>query len=88
MHNDKYAVQQRSERETMVTMTLEIPRELKDQMDSYPEINWSEVARQAFTQKLADLEFLKKFTANSTLTKEEALLLGADVNKRLAKRYR
>ena len=32
----------------MVTMTLAVPKDLKERMDSFPEINWSEVARQAF----------------------------------------
>ena len=31
----------------MVTMTLSVPEELKERMETYPEINWSEVARQA-----------------------------------------
>ena len=30
-------------------------------MDTFPEINWSEVARQAFMQKIEDMDFLRKF---------------------------
>ena len=71
----------------MVTMTLAVPKELKERMDSFPEINWSEVARQAFRQKIQDLEFLRKFRSESTLTDEEALELGAELSKKLAKRY-
>ncbi|MFH0874950.1 MAG: hypothetical protein V1859_03370 [archaeon] len=71
----------------MTTMTLAIPTELKLKMDGFPEMNWSEVARQAFAQKLKDLEFLKKIKENSTMTQEDALKMGAELSKRLAKRY-
>lgn len=71
----------------MVTMTLSVPKELKKKMESFPEINWSEVARQAFKQKIEDMDFLRKFKAKSTLTEKEALMLGKELNKKLAKRY-
>jgi hypothetical protein len=69
-------------------MTLSIPKELKDQMDQFPEINWSEVARLAIRQKIADLNILKEFTSKSELTEEDALELGRKVNKALSQRYR
>lgn len=68
-------------------MTLAVPNELKNKMDTFPELNWSEVARQAFSQKIEDLEFLEKFKSKSKVTEKEALKLGAELNKRLAKRY-
>lgn len=71
----------------MVTMTLAVPEELKHKMDSFPEINWSEVARQAFLQKIVDLEFLKRFKSKSKMTEENALKLGEELSKKLAKRY-
>ena len=72
----------------MVTLTLAVPEELKQKMETFPEMNWSEVARQAFMQKIKDLEFLKKFKSDSTLTEEDALRLGRELNKNLAKRYK
>ncbi|MBS3158185.1 hypothetical protein J4206_02770 [Candidatus Woesearchaeota archaeon] len=72
----------------MTTMTLAVPNELKHKLDEFPEMNWSEIARQAFMQKIRDLEFLKKFKENSTMTEEDALKLGAELNKKLAKKYR
>ena len=72
----------------MTTMTLAVPSELKTKMENFPEMNWSEVARQAFMQRIKDLEFLKKFKSDSTLTEEEALKLGRELNKNLAKRYK
>ena len=72
----------------MTTMTLAIPPELKHKMETFPEMNWSEVARQAFMQRIKDLEFLKKFKSDSTMTEEDALRLGRELNKNLAKRYK
>ena len=68
-------------------MTLAVPSELKHKMENFPEMNWSEVARKAFKQKIKDLEFLERFTRDSTLTEEDALRLGKELNKNLAKRY-
>ena len=70
----------------MVTLTIAVPSELKQRMDSFAEINWSEIARQAFAEKIGDLEFLKKFKAKSTLTQEDAIRLGRKVNASLAKK--
>jgi len=70
----------------MVTMTLAVPNELRHKMESFPEINWSEVARQAFNQKISDLEFLKEFKSKSTFTEEDALKLGAKVSRKAALR--
>ncbi len=71
----------------MVTMTLAVPEELKQKMERFPEMNWSEIARQAFLQRVHDLEFLKKFKENSTLTEEDALRMGRELNEKMAKRY-
>ena len=72
----------------MTTMTLAVPSELKGKMEKFPEMNWSEVARQAFMQRIKDLEFLKKFKSGSTMTEEDTLRLGRELNKNLAKRYK
>jgi len=72
----------------MTTMTLSVPAELKHKLEEFPEINWSEVARQAFMQKIKDLEFLKEFKAESEMTEEEAVELGRKVRKKLAKKFR
>ena len=72
----------------MVSITLAVPTELKQDMDEFPEINWSAVAREAIKQKLALLKKFREFTRESTMTEEEALRLGKEVNKALAKRYK
>jgi len=71
----------------MVNMTITIPKEMKNDLDLFPEINWSEVARQAFRSKVEDMKFLMEFKKNSTMTEEDALRLGKKVNRSLHKRY-
>lgn len=72
----------------MVSITLAVPEELKTEMDRHPELNWSEVARQAIREKVLLLHKLDVFLAQSKLTEEDALELGKKVNKSLAKRYK
>ena len=70
----------------MVNVTFAIPEDLKGKMDSFKEINWSAVAREAFSEKVHDLEFIKKMKAKSSLTEEDAIRLGRELNKNLAMR--
>lgn len=70
----------------MVNVTLAVPEDLKKKMDSFAEINWSAVARQAFSQKISDLELLNRFSERSTLTEKDAERLGRKVGEALAKR--
>lgn len=65
----------------MTTLTLAVPEEMKKKMDLFPEMNWSEVARQAFMQKIEDMEFLKRFKEKSKLTESDALRLGREVSR-------
>ena len=71
----------------MVNITITVPNEMKNDLDLFPEINWSEVARQAFREKIEDLKFLIEYKKNSDLTEEDAILLGRKVNRSLYKRY-
>ena len=71
----------------MVNITLSVPEELKNKMERFRIINWSEVAREAFVEKMKQLEILESFSRESELTEEDALKLGRKVNKALAKRY-
>lgn len=72
----------------MTTLTLAVPDEMKKKMDSFPEMNWSEVARQAFMQKIEDMEFLRKFKEKSKLTETDALRLGKEVGKEVSNKLR
>jgi len=72
----------------MVSITLSVPEELKEEMDIFHEINWSAVAREAIKTKITMLKKFREFTRDSTLTEEDALRLGREVNKNLVKHYR
>ena len=72
----------------MTTLTLAVPDEMKKKMDSFPEMNWSEVARQAFMHKIEDMEFLRKFKEKSKLTEIDALRLGKEVSKEVSNKLR
>jgi len=69
----------------MVNITLAVPQELKHKMDKFSEINWSAVAREAFIQKIEDLEFIKRFKSQSSITENDAINLGRELNKKLIK---
>ncbi len=71
----------------MVTVTISVPSELKHKMDEFAEINWSEVARQAFSLKIQDLDFLREMKSKSRLSEAESVALGRKVSAALAKRY-
>lgn len=72
----------------MANITLSVSEELKKRMEQFPEINWSEVARQAIREKAAQLAVLKAIASKSKLTEKDALELGRKINEGLAKRYR
>ncbi|MBI2136666.1 hypothetical protein HYU06_06360 [Candidatus Woesearchaeota archaeon] len=72
----------------MVSITLSVPEDLKKDMDSFQEINWSAVAREAKKKKVIMLEKFREFTKDSTLTEEEALQLGRQVSENAMKRHR
>src|SRR3989344_4602232 len=67
----------------MTTLTLAVPDEMKKKMDSFPEMNWSEVARQAFMQKIGDMEFLRKFKEKTERTAEELFRLVETLKRRI-----
>ncbi len=72
----------------MVNMTLSVPDDLKKEMDNYPWVNWSEIARIAIRERLRDLTILEEFRSDSELTDEEAIKLGKELNRSLYKRYK
>jgi hypothetical protein len=72
----------------MVSITLAISKEVKKEMELYPEINWSAVARAAILRKIQILKEMDELLKNSKLTEEDAILLGRKINKKAAKRFR
>jgi metal-responsive CopG/Arc/MetJ family transcriptional regulator len=72
----------------MPTITLSVPEDLKREMDKAAEINWSEVAREAIREKLAQLVLFKSITSRSTLTVKDAERIGKEISESLERRYK
>jgi len=72
----------------MVSITLSVPAELKKDMDKFPELNWSAVAREAIKRKILLLKKFREFSKDSELTEEDSIVLGNKVNKNLSKKYK
>ena len=75
----------------MADITIAIPDNLKEQIEEFKDINWSEVSREAISKKIKRLQLLKKLDKlleNSELTEEDALRLGDEIKKQAWKKYK
>ncbi len=72
----------------MPTLTLAIPEDLKKEMDTLPEINWSEIARRAISEEAAEFKLFKAIVAKSKLSEKDAIKIGSKVNEGLYKAYK
>jgi len=73
-----------------VNVTLSVPSGLKIEMDSFKEINWSEVMRSILSEKVRRLEIMRKLdelTAGSKLTEEDVRLVSAKIKQGIARRH-
>ena len=65
----------------MPNVTVSVDDPLKDRMDDHPEINWSEVARQAIREKIRDLRMMEELVEGSELTEEDVDELAARIDR-------
>ena len=72
---------------TMVSLTLAIPEDLRAKMNQFPDINWSEVVRQAIIQKIRILEQMQRVFSSSTLTEADTIKIGRQIKKRVLKKH-
>ena len=72
----------------MPTLTLAIPKELKSEMDSLPELNWSEIARRAISKEVKEYKLFKSIVSKSKLTEKDALQLAREVNAGMYKKLK
>lgn len=72
----------------MPNMTLAIPAELKEQMNHFKEINWSEVARQAIREKACLLEKMNRLFSKSKLTEADIEKYGRQIKKSVLRHYK
>lgn len=80
----------------MANVTVTVSDVFKEQMDERPEINWSQVAREAFEQKLTELEALEKFkdfevideiAEKSELTEEDVDEIAEKIDRAVAEEF-
>jgi hypothetical protein len=65
----------------MPTITVNVDETLKKRMEDHPEINWSEVTRQAIEAKIEKLDVLDELSADSELTAEDVEELAKSINE-------
>ncbi len=56
--------------------------DLKERMEKHPEINWSEVTRQAIQEKIEALEVMDELTSTSELTESDVQEIADKINER------
>ena len=69
-------------------VTIPVPESLKSDMENFREVNWAEVGRQAFRERVEDLKLLKEIKDSRRLTQKDALDLGKAISKSMAKNMR
>ena len=72
----------------MPNMTLAIPVDLKEKMDHFKEINWSEVARQAINQKVLLMEKMNKLFSKSKLNEADIEKYAGQIKKVVLRKYK
>jgi hypothetical protein len=70
----------------MPSITVNVDDDLKERMEQHPEINWSEVTRQAIQEKIEALEVMDELTSESELTESDVQEITDKINKSGRKR--
>jgi hypothetical protein len=65
----------------MPTITVNVDGDLKERMEKHPEINWSEVTRQAIQEKIEALEVMDELTSESELTERDVQEIADKINE-------
>ena len=65
----------------MASITVNVDDDLKERMNNHPEINWSEVTRQAIQEKVETLEVMEELTSKSELTESDVQDIAQKINQ-------
>jgi len=65
----------------MPTITVNVDDDLKKRMEKHPEINWSEVTRQAIQEKIETLDVMDELTSKSDLTEGDVAEIADRINE-------
>lgn len=66
----------------MPSITVNVDDDLKTRMENHPEINWSEVTRQAIREKIETLEVMDELASESELTESDVQEIADKINER------
>ena len=65
----------------MPSITVNVDDDLKERMEKHPEINWSEVTRQAIQEKIETLDVMDELTSKSELTESDVAEIADKINE-------
>ncbi|MBI2631941.1 hypothetical protein HYW75_02980 [Candidatus Pacearchaeota archaeon] len=68
----------------MTNMTLSIPEQLFEKMKAMREIRWSEIARQAFENKIMETDFEEKLLKKSKITQKDIEDISRKIKREVA----
>ena len=54
----------------MVSITLSVPKDMKKEMDGFPEINWSAIARESIKKRLVMMEQFREFAKEGSFAED------------------
>lgn len=72
----------------MAEIVVEIPEELKQEMEELPKINWQLVVRRSLKRELEKILELKRIISKSKLTEEDARKISEKIDESLSKRFK
>ena len=71
----------------MEVVSVSVKDEVRKRMKQLEFVNWSNVANEAFAQKIMELEILEAFSSKSKLTEKDAEEIAAKINAGVARRF-
>ena len=72
----------------MTQFIIEIPEEMKEEMEELPDLNWQLVVRRSLKRELEEVLELKRIISKSKLTEADVKELSDKINESLAERFR
>ncbi len=70
----------------MVNITLNLPDELKKELQKHDEVNWSAVIRRMLVEHLQKIKMIERIAQKSKLTEKDAREIAELVDKSVAKK--
>ena len=80
----------------MANVTVTVDDDTKEEMSEFPEINWSQVAREAFEERveemrklerMRDFEVMDDLAAESELTERDTAEIANRIDRRVAEEF-